>query len=152
MSLVLEATLQNRKLLYYFLKTIPLEKLNHIPNGFNNNIFWNIAHSVATQQRLVYGLSGKKLLVDDEFVGAYKKGTKPEKDATIDEVEELKKSVFTTIDQTISDFQDGSFTTYEPYDLSTVKMTLKSVEDAMQFNLYHEGLHIGYIMALIKAA
>jgi len=151
MSLVLEATMQNRKLLYHFLKTIPLEKLNHIPEGYNNNIYWNIAHSISTQQSLVYGLSGKKLLVDDEFVASYKKGTKPEKDVTAEEVERLKKTVFNTIEQTIKDYDNGEFTTYKAYDLSTVKMTLKSAEDAMQFNLYHEGLHIGYIMALLKA-
>jgi len=31
-----------------------LEQLNKIPEGFNNNLIWNIAHCVVTQQLLCY--------------------------------------------------------------------------------------------------
>jgi hypothetical protein len=34
-----------------------LEQLNKIPEGYNNNLIWNIAHVVVVQQMLVYKLS-----------------------------------------------------------------------------------------------
>jgi hypothetical protein len=45
-----------------------LEQLNKVPRGFNNNIIWNIAHVIVTQQILVYKLSGLPMIVTDEMV------------------------------------------------------------------------------------
>ena len=50
-----------RKNLLKYLNTLSIEELNIIPEGFNNNIFWNIAHVAVTQQILVYKLSGLKM-------------------------------------------------------------------------------------------
>ncbi|NNL10061.1 MAG: DinB family protein, partial [Croceitalea sp.] len=68
---------QNRKILYQYLKNTPKEALFLVPKGFNNNIWWNIAHVVVTQQKLVYGLSGLPLVIDDALVKKYEKGTYP---------------------------------------------------------------------------
>ena len=48
-----------------------------IPDGFNNNIYWNIAHCVATQQLLCYYLSGNPFRIDKYWVDTYKKGHLP---------------------------------------------------------------------------
>ncbi|WP_370628048.1 DinB family protein [Cellulophaga sp. HaHa_2_1] len=52
MEKLFNITLQNRKILYKFLKDTPREQLLKIPEGFRNNIWWNIAHVVVTQQVL----------------------------------------------------------------------------------------------------
>ena len=39
-------------------KDLSIEQLNHIPDGFNNNIIWNLAHIVATQQNICYKRAG----------------------------------------------------------------------------------------------
>jgi hypothetical protein len=52
---ILEITLKTAICFQYFLETIGIEHLNKIPDGFNNNIFWNIKHTAVTQQALVYG-------------------------------------------------------------------------------------------------
>ena len=51
----------NRKLYLNFLNTYNLEQLNKIPDGFSNNIIWNIGHIVVSQQALVYRLSGLQI-------------------------------------------------------------------------------------------
>ena len=68
-------TQQNRVLLSKFIDKFSLEQLNTVPKGFKNSIFWNIAHTVVTQQLLTYGLSGQPLLIQDQLVAHYKKGT-----------------------------------------------------------------------------
>ena len=55
-----------------------LQKTSHqdlmmIPDGFNNNIYWNIAHCVATQQLLIYYLSGNPFRIDKYWIETYKK-------------------------------------------------------------------------------
>lgn len=150
MKNVLEQTLQIRKGFYSILKNTPREELLKIPTGFNNNIWWNIAHVVATQQRLIYGLAGLELQISTELVDKFKKGTKPDGTAADEEIEQVKKLLFTTIETTIEDYEKGVFTNYSEYTTSA-NLTLKNVDDAIAFNFFHEGLHIGTIFALQKA-
>lgn len=150
MKNVLEQTLQLRKGFYNFLKITPREELLKIPKGFNNNIWWNIAHVAATQQRLVYGLSGLSLEMPEAIVTKFQKGTTPDGTATDQEIEEIKKLLFTTIEKTIEDYDKGLFKNYKEY-TTTPGVVLKNVDDAISFNFFHEGLHMGSVFALRRA-
>jgi hypothetical protein len=68
----LEITLQNRKNLLAILENTSKENLLKIPEGFRNNIWWNIAHVVVTQQILVYKFSGETMRVPTELVERYR--------------------------------------------------------------------------------
>ncbi len=39
-------TMQNRKVLEGYLQNYSLEQLNKVPQGFNNNLIWNIGHII----------------------------------------------------------------------------------------------------------
>ena len=149
MQRTFEITRTSRKIVSQFLDSYPLEQLNKIPEGFKNNLIWNIAHIVVTQQLLVYKFSGLPMLVSDELVQKYMKGTKPELDATQADVEEIKALLSKTIDQTEEDYDNGIFKNYQEYPTST-GFVLRNVEDAMVFSNFHEGLHIGIMMGLRK--
>lgn len=142
--------LKNRKLLERFIKAHTLEQLNAIPEGFNNNIIWNIGHSLATQQLLTYGLSGLTPKVDMEFINAYKKGTKPESDVTQDEVDVMHTMLFTTLASLEEDYKAGMFKGFKEYTLSTTGGTLSKVEHGIEFNNFHEGLHLGCCIQLSR--
>ena len=144
-----EIMLQHRKVLYHYLKEIPLDVLNTIPSGFRNNIIWNIGHTIVTQQMLVYLRSGLTTLVSEEMIGRYRRGTVPEGNATQEEVELLKKMLFATVEKTADDYQLRVFRKFEEFTTMN-KVTLNNVDDAILFNNFHEGLHQGYIMALQK--
>ncbi len=147
MNFAFEIIHKNRKILYTFLKEAPLEYLNKIPEGFNNNIFWNIAHVVVTQELLVYNLSGLPMIVSDNLVSKYRKGTSPESNATQEQVDELKTLLFSTYERLVDDYEKGVFKDYSPYTTST-NTTINNVEEAINFNLFHEGIHLGYVLAL----
>ena len=149
MNQTFEITRISRKIVSQFLENHTLEQLNKIPDGFKNNLIWNVAHIVVTQQLLVYKFSGFPMMVSDELVQKYMKGTKPEHNATQSEVDEIKCLLSKTIDQTIDDFDNKIFKNYEEYPTST-GFVIKSAEDAMIFNNFHEGLHIGIMMGLRK--
>lgn len=150
MNTQLDITLQTRKILYKILKNTPREQLLKIPDGFRNNIWWNIAHVVVTQQLLVYKLSGLPIKVSQELVDKYKKGTVPDGTATDDEIDEILGFLFSTVEWTIEDFENGLFKKFNEYPTSA-GVTLKNVDDAITFNLFHEGLHLGAILSLRKA-
>jgi len=133
-----------------FIENHSLAELNKVPAGFNNNIIWNIAHTIVTQQLLIYKLSGLPMLLSDEMVEAYRKGTKTERDLTQVEVDEIKGLLFSPINKTKEDYDNKVFKTYNQYTVST-KSTLNSVENAIEFNNFHEGIHLGYILALRKS-
>jgi len=147
MQYTFDITLKNRKILLSLLDELTLDQLNKIPEGFRNNIFWNIKHVVVTQQLLVYGLSELPLLVTATDVDEFRKGTVPFKDATEKDVIVLKKQLLLTLEQTIKDFTSQRFRTYKEYTVTT-KTTLTNVKEALEFNNFHEGIHLGYILAL----
>ncbi|CAN1497179.1 DinB-like domain containing protein [Flavobacteriaceae bacterium] len=139
----------SRKMLSSYFENYSLEQLNKIPEGFSNNLIWNLGHIVVTQQLLVYKLSGLPMVVSDEMVEKYRKGTKPEHDVTQAEVDEIKALLFKTVDQAESDYTNGLFVNYQEYPTST-GFTLKSAKGAIEFNNFHEGLHIGIMMSIRK--
>ena len=138
-----------RKLIAPFLEDFSLEQLNTIPTGFSNTLFWNIAHVVVTQQLLVYKLSGLPMLISDELVDKYKKGSKPEQAATQEEVDQIKALIFDLVDQTQADYGSGVFTQFMEYPTSS-GFVLKNAKDAMAYNNFHEGLHLGIMMSMKK--
>ncbi|MGB0896693.1 MAG: DinB family protein [Flavobacteriaceae bacterium] len=150
MTFTLDVQQKTRGFLKSYLESLTLEDLNTIPKGFNNNIIWNIGHIIVTEQLLVYKLSGLPMLVSDELIGKYMKGTKPDGQATQEDVNELKDLLFSTIQRTKTDYNEGKFVNFQDYTLSTTGNTLTNVEEAINFNLFHEGIHFGYIMALVK--
>ncbi|WMI69222.1 DinB family protein [Mangrovimonas sp. YM274] len=150
MDWIFDVIYKNRILLKGILEQLSLKELNTIPSGFKNNVIWNIAHTIATQQILVYKLSGLPTLVSDEFIEQFRKGTKPEREVTQEEVDNIKDLLFATLEQTKMDYANQIFNSYNEYTTST-NSTLTCVEDAIGFNCFHEGIHLGYILALKKS-
>ncbi|MCF7559717.1 DinB family protein [Sabulilitoribacter multivorans] len=140
-----------RAILSKIIDNTPLEDLNKVPKGFNNNIIWNIAHVVVSEQLLVYRLSGLPSILSDDMINNYRKDTKPNGDVLQAEVDQIKELLFATISKTKEDYNKGIFKNYNAYTVSTTGNTLTNVDEALQFAVIHEGLHYGYTLALLKA-
>ena len=139
----------NRTIYSRFLNNFSLQQLNTVPEGFNNNIIWNVAHALATQQSIMYTLSGLKPVVPQSWVDGYRKGTKPEGGVTQEFVDAIDDALMSTMEQLKKDIEAGVFENYQPYTTST-KMELNSFATAFPFVLFHDGLHIGSVLALAK--
>lgn len=128
---------------------ISLEQLNVIPDGYNNNLIWNAAHVAVTQQLLCYAMSGLEVKLPKETIAAYRKGAKPERAVTQAEVDQIKEWLTASIDWLATDLKAGIFQSYKEYQTS-YGFKLTSIEDAVSFNNVHEGMHLGYMIALKK--
>ena len=102
-----DITLKTRIFFQQILENYNLDQLNKIPEGFNNNIFWNIKHLVVTHK------------------------------------------LFSTLEQTKKDYSQGIFNKFNEY-MVTTKSTLTRVEEAMEFNNFHDGIHLGYVLAQLR--
>lgn len=138
-----------RENLLKILDSHSLEQLNKIPEKFSNNLIWNIAHCIATQQALIYKLSGLPTKLPEEFIVKYRKGAKPEGDLSQQEVDEIRNLLFVTSEQIKEDFENKVFVNYQEYPTS-VGFTLHNIEEALSFNNFHEGIHIGIMMSIRK--
>ena len=138
-----------RKLVERVVNSVSEEELFEIPPGFSNNIAWNAAHLVVTQQLLQYGLSQLDFLVPKDLIETYRKGTQPEKSSSATfyrAMEFLHKAP----EQLQEDYEKGLFTSFTTYETST-GIVLHNIDEAIAFNNMHEGIHLGYMMALRKS-
>ena len=140
---------KSRELVIKELEGLTLDQIHKIPEGFKNNIAWNVAHLVVTQQLLHYALSGLNPLCPDELIADYRKGTSTNKIFTEEEFEEVKELLIGLPNTLEEDFNAGIFQTYKEYPTST-GFVLSSIENAIPFNNFHEGIHYGIIRAIKK--
>lgn len=137
---------KTRESLINQLAGISIEAYNKIPDGFNNNIIWNVGHLIAAQQGVCYVRAGVKP-VTEKYFSLYKPGTKPEHSVDENEVEEIKATLLTSIDQLDIDYPSNIFTNYPSW-TTRYGVEIASIDDALQFLMYHEGLHTGIIMSM----
>ena len=147
MTKQIEIIKKTRVSLLELVKDLSAEQLNKIPDGFNNNIIWNLAHMIAAQQGVCYLRAGLAPVTGEGFVSIFRSGTKPEGfviDAGINEIKEL---MFTTLEQLEDDYANNLFANYTAW-TTRYDVELANIDDAINFLPFHEGLHFGYIMAM----
>ena len=144
-----QAHRQVRRNILEILQNTSTKDLLLIPDGFNNNIYWNIAHCVATQQLLHYYLSGNPFRIDQYWIETYKKGTLPNLNVQQSEIDDLAFLLTETSKVLMKDYDDF-FPDYTSYTTS-FGLDLKNIQDAIIFNNMHESTHLGYAMAQKRA-
>ena len=147
MNPTIDTIKKTRQFLLNLVNDVTIDQLNEVPPGFNNNIIWNLAHMIAAQQGVCYLRAGQKTHVPEEFYLPYKTDTKPEGFLDSSEIEKIKGLLFTTLDQLEEDYNANLFANYHAW-TNRYGTTLSNIDEAVQFLLFHEGLHTGYIMAL----
>ena len=139
----------NRLIILKVIENLTIDQLNKIPSGFKNNIAWNLSHLLVTQQLLCYRFSGLKVTIGEDMIDNYKKGTEPKGLISLKEFDVIKTQFLILVDRFIKDFDTAIFKEYQPYTTSA-NVTLNNIQDAIAFNNFHEGIHLGYILALKK--
>jgi hypothetical protein len=147
MTTTLDLVKLTRQNVLKVIEGLTLEQINKIPEGFTGNMAWHLGHLVATQQGLLYRLSGLPTYLDQAFVDKYKKGSVPQAPITQTELDYIKQELNNQPDRLMDDMAKGIFKAYTQYTTSYGN-TIHSFDEALAFVSVHEGLHIGYMMAL----
>jgi len=131
------------------INSLSIEQLNKIPAGFNNNIAWNFGHVIVSQQTLCYVRAGLEPRIENSWFEKYAKGTKPESFIDAEEIDVLKKYLFSLIDDLRNDMADNKFGGYQKV-MTAFGVELTCVEDTIPYFAMHDGLHLGYSLAMRK--
>lgn len=142
---------QNRKALKKILNTLSIDQVNRVPAGFNNNILWNVGHTIVVQQMLTYGLTENQMLISPQLLSEFRPGTKPQRTYDHDIIEEIKTLLFSTHETLMEDAALGKFNEMRPF-MTAIKFEITDIHSAIAFDQYHEALHMGQIINLMRFA
>lgn len=140
-----ETTRQIRGMALDTIKDLSDEQLLIIPEGFNNNILWNLAHMVVSQQHFVYYPSGNDMVVPHTMNELFARGTSPANWESTPDIAEIKGLAMSTMEQWEKDIKADKFSNFEAMN---VGFQLESADDSAIFNCFHEGWHFGVIKSL----
>jgi len=140
---------KQRNFLLDSIKELTVQQLNKVPPGFSNNIIWHLGHLIAAQQGICYVRAGLKPFTEQTFIDTYKPGTKPEEVVGIEQIEKIEELLFSSVDIFKEDYEKRLWPVYAAWTTRS-GIEIKSIEDAIEFLHFHEGLHSGYIMAMRK--
>jgi hypothetical protein len=146
---IFQTMARHRGNLVKILENTPEAGLESIPDGFRNNIWWNIGHILVVQQLLCYKLSSLPMYIGGGMAAAYSKGTFPAELPEPEHRAEVARLLVETVGNLERDYENRVFKEYHAYTTSA-GFTLTCIDEALQFNLYHEGLHLGTILSLMK--
>lgn len=149
MHVQIEKIKSTRTFLLNVIEELTIEQLNQVPEGFNNNIIWNLAHLTATQQKICYLRTGLQPILQDKYISPFLSGTKPTQFIDAAETETIKILLFSSLDELESDFKKGFFSNYTPF-VTRYGVAIDNIDDAVSFLPYHEGYHTGIIVMLKK--
>lgn len=93
--------------------------------------------------------SGLPTVIDEQTFNDFKTGTKPNGILGKHEIEKIKKLMFTTLEQLEEDYNNNRFKDYTAFN-TKYGVEMKTIEDAIAFLPYHEGMHTGVISTLKK--
>lgn len=139
---------QTRALILNTVKDLSQDQWFAMPEGFDNNIAWNVGHIVTSMQGMVYRNSGLDLNVTPEMIGNFKPGTSPLDWSDQPNTDELLKLLIEHGDTLEADAAAGKLNV-EYNGFSTKSgLSVQTVEDAINFDIFHEGMHLGTVQAL----
>ncbi len=140
-----EITQQFRGATLGVIENLSDEQLLTIPEGFKNNILWNLGHMVLSHQYFVNAPSGLDVNVPEAMAAGFGRGTSPSDWESTPDIADIKALAMSTMAQLEADIKDNKF---QNYGGMNVGVQLETVEDAATFMCFHEGEHFGIIKTL----
>ena len=151
---LIDQTLAARQTVVRILKSIKTEQADTIPPTWKNNARWHAGHLILTPALITFGILREPLPVPDEYRKWFAKGTSPaewDSGDPIPEYEDLCDDVVPSAGRLFDLIKPHLTQPFlEPYTTSA-GVILHSPEEALNFSLFHDGIHLGMLLALKRA-
>ena len=127
-------------------KEIPEDRADIIPEGFNNNIRWNLGHIAFIQDRVIFHQQGAQMGVPKLYKLLFAPGSSPANwqfpTPSLEELCEELESQKTRIREFLTGRLDEKL---DPPFTNGIGLTFYTVGECLQFSFYHEALHMEVI-------
>jgi uncharacterized damage-inducible protein DinB len=151
-----------RKFLFNQLKVIRRNTLNavkevseiqadSVPEGFNNNIRWNLGHVYLVQEKFAFGFIPEAMQIPGGFTELFGRDTRPSEwkvqPPALLELIKLLEDQTNRIQEKLDNRLDEAVA--NPFNMPS-GLTLKTIGEFLAFSMYHEGMHVQSIKMLKK--
>ncbi|MDR3600074.1 MAG: DinB family protein [Desulfosporosinus sp.] len=130
-------------------KELSESQVDTIPEGFNNNIRWNLGHVYLVQERFAFGFTQEPMQMPDEFTDLFGKDSKPSdwkvQPPTLPELIKMLEDQTSRIKEKLNNRLDEAVV--NPLSMPS-GLTLKTIGEFLTFSMYHEGMHVQTIRML----
>jgi hypothetical protein len=127
-------------------ESVSVEEAEIIPEGFNNNIRWNLGHLYLDQFLWIQAVTKEKSDVPEQFKSWFGYGTSPNdftsNTPTLVELKALLKEQPRKIKEVYGSRLEEEFT--------PIEMGIFTIEQALIRTIFHEGMHLQAILDLKK--
>jgi len=132
-------------------KELSENQVDSVPEGFNNNIRWNLGHVYLSQEQFAFGFAQDPMVVPDGFTELFGRDSKPSEwkvqPPTLPVLIQLLEDQTNRIEEKLNN------RLYEvvakPLTMLS-GLTLKTIGEYLTFSMYHEGMHVQTIKMLKK--
>lgn len=132
-------------------KEVSESQADSVPEGFNNNIRWNLGHVYLVQEKFAFGFIPEPLPMPEGFTELFGRGTKPSEWKvqlpTLLELIKLLEDQTSLIKEKLDNRLDEVVA--NPFKMPS-GLTLKTIGEFLTFSMYHEGMHVQTIKMLKK--
>jgi len=129
-----------------FVKVIHTDLIDIIPEGFNNNIRWNLGHVLVTWDEGIYNSLSMKRVLPKDYDSFFKRGSKPsEWEKQPPSFDEITERLEIQTEQIINACR-GKLDLPLKFDF----LGMKTLGEMFVFLIAHESLHMGVISSIRK--
>lgn len=132
-------------------KDVSEEAADKMPEGFRNTIRWNLGHIYVVQEKLVAGLAGETPQIPSHYGDLFAPGTKPaDWEGEIPKLSSIE-AILEEQPVKLKDRFAGRLDEKVTKPFTPGNLELDTIGKILNFTLYHEGLHTGFIKGLKRA-
>ena len=132
-------------------KEISESQADSVPEGFNNNIRWNLGHVYLVQEKFAFGFISEPMQIPEGFTELFGRDTKPSdwkvQPPTLPELIKLLEDQTSRIKEKLDNRL--AEVVANPFNMPS-GLTLKTIGEFLIFSMYHEGQHVQTIKMLKK--
>lgn len=139
-----------RQVTIHTVKDLNEQQAAVIPDGFNNNILWNLGHIYLAQEQFAFCFNPALMEIPTGFAEMFGMGTKPAdwtvQPPSLTELINLLNEQPNRIREKLNNRLNEEIVT--PFNIPGINF--RAISELLTFNLYHEGIHVQAIRMLKK--